>query len=103
MFPDTWECVQLFLSDRCALWFLSFAAVCLFSLQVEVYILSVYIYVRDPFPVAGELQLKDGELQTDITVSAAYVISFFNLCVCLCCSLPGCGIRDTAGTITPIR
>lgn len=65
---------------------LSYAAVCLsfcllfsllLSLQVEVYILSVYIYVWDPFPVAGEFQLKDVELRTDITVWATYVIYLF--------------------------
>lgn len=32
----------------------------LISLQVEVYILSVYIYVWDPFPVAGESNTVGG-------------------------------------------
>lgn len=107
---DWWDRVQWFLSDFYTLWFVSYAAVCLsfchlFSLQVEVYILSVYIYVWDPFHVAGELQLKDVELKTDITVWAIYsmYLFFIRVCLCVCSSLPGCGIRDTAGTITLIR
>lgn len=55
----------------------------MFSLQVEVYILSVYIYIWDPFHVAGELQLKDVELKTDITVWAIYVFIFLSVCVCV--------------------
>ncbi len=77
------------LSDFYALWFVSYAAVCLsfcllFSLQVEVYILSVYIDIWAPFPVAGELQLKGVELQTHHCLG--HLCHFLNAhaCVCVC-------------------
>jgi len=42
--------------DVCVLYPLHLTAAVI-SLQVEVYFLSLYIYLRDPFPVAGEFQL----------------------------------------------
>ncbi len=87
MFPskcglDCWDCVQCLLSE---FFFFLYTVVCLVCSRVfeflsfvfsagGVYILSVYIDIWAPFPVAGELQLKGVELQTHITVWAIYVI-----------------------------